>query len=263
MKENLKVTHYRNGDTIPNVFDGISWGNHTTGAYCYYNNDTNNANIYGNLYNYYAVIDNRNVCPSGWHVPTVNEWMTLISYLGGNNLAGGKMKETDTTHWNSPNTGATNESGFTALPGGYRYIYGPDFQMRNYGYWWSVTEDDSIFIFLLSLEYHDSRSHLLSDSKGFGFSVRCMRDSTTQINEINYQEEMKIYPNPAIDRVLIDYAERQNLKMQIYNVVGECVLQRELSSGTNDIDVSFLLKGIYVIKLTGTDWTVQRKFIKE
>ncbi len=263
LEENLKVTHYQNGDSIPNVIDGISWGNHTTGAYCYYDNDTNIAGLYGNLYNYYAVIDIRNICPAGWHVPALNEWTTLINYLGGNNVAGGKMKEADTTHWNSPNTGATNESGFTALPGGYRYIYGPDFQIRNYGYWWSVTEADPYFSYLLSLEYHDGYTHLLSDSKGFGFSVRCMRDSTSQINEINYQGKMKIYPNPAIDKIYITSAERQDVKMQVYNMIGECILQKALNNGVNNIDISSLSKGVYIIILTGYEWTVQRKLTKE
>lgn len=118
MMENLKVTHYRNGDPIPHVTDGVTWGNLTSGAYCNYNNDEGNVATYGRLYNWYAVDDSRNIAPAGWHVPSDAEWQTLVDYLGGDAVAGGKMKEAGTTHWASPNTGATNESGFTALPGG-------------------------------------------------------------------------------------------------------------------------------------------------
>jgi len=266
LKENLKVTHYRNGDSIPNVTDDVQWVNLTTGAaYCNYDNDVNAAITYGRLYNFYAVSDNRSICPTSWHVPTDIEWTTLITYLGGENVAGGKLKETGTTHWQSPNTGATNETGFTALPGGSRHSGDGSFlTIGYYGRWWSSTEYITTNAWTRDMAYNYSTVARTNYYKLSGFSVRCVMDSvTTQINEINYQNEIKIYPNPAIDRVSIDCAQRQDLKMQIYNVVGVRVLQRELNNGTNDIDVSSLSKGIYIIKLTGTDWTVQRKLTKE
>jgi uncharacterized protein (TIGR02145 family) len=263
MKENLKVTHYRNGESIPNVTDGTAWKNLFNGALCYYNNDSAaNASDYGVLYNWYAVNDSMNICPFSWHVPTDAEWTTLTGYLGGQSIAGGKLKETGTTHWQSPNTGATNETGFTALPGGFRDNIGFNFY-RYDGLWWSFTERDSIRAFYNIIFFDFSNLMGGYSSKTCGYSVRCIRDSTTVIKEFNNKEEIKIYPNPAIDRVYIDCAERQVVKMQIYNVVGECVLQGQLSNGTNDIDVSSLSKGIYVIKLTGTDLTVQRKLTKE
>jgi len=120
MAENLKVTHDCNGEAIPNVTDGATWAGLTAGAYCEYNNDVNNVATYGRLNNWYAVADSRNISPAGWHVASDAEWQTLSIFLGGDAIAGGKMKETGTTHWYSPNTGATNESGFSALPGGYR-----------------------------------------------------------------------------------------------------------------------------------------------
>jgi len=119
MAENLKVTHYRNGNTILHIIDWFSWFT-LTGAYCEYDNDVNNVAVYGRLYNWYAVNDSRYIAPVGWHVPSDAEWLTLVDYLGGDTVADGKMKEIGTTHWVSPNTGATNESGFSALPGGYR-----------------------------------------------------------------------------------------------------------------------------------------------
>lgn len=118
MAENLNTSHYLNGDSIPQVQDKAEWVALTTGAWCYYQNDAENGKTYGKLYNWYAVNDPRGLAPEGWHIPTDAEWIALIDYLGGTNVAGGKMKQIGTVHWISPNLGATNESGFSALPGG-------------------------------------------------------------------------------------------------------------------------------------------------
>jgi uncharacterized protein (TIGR02145 family) len=118
MVENLRVTPYRNGDPIPNVSDTTSWRALTTGAYCSYDNDPSCSAMYGNLYNWYAVNDFRQIAPEGWHVPTYEEWIVLETHLGGDTIAGGKLKESGTEHWRAPNVGGTNESGFSALPGG-------------------------------------------------------------------------------------------------------------------------------------------------
>ena len=121
LKQNLKVTHYNNGVTIPNVTGNVEWASLTTGGRCYYDNDSvANDSVYGVLYNWYAVSDPGQICPSGWHVSTNAEWNTTEAYLGGTGIAGGKMKEAGTAHWLSPNTGATNSSGFTDLPGNMR-----------------------------------------------------------------------------------------------------------------------------------------------
>ena len=116
---NLKTTKYNDGTSIPNVTNDTSWSNLTTGAYCWYNNDVSYKNPYGALYNWYAVNTGK-LAPKGWHVPSDAEWTTLITYLGGESIAGGKLKEAGTTHWLSPNTEATNSTGFSALPGGRR-----------------------------------------------------------------------------------------------------------------------------------------------
>ncbi|MCK4639963.1 MAG: fibrobacter succinogenes major paralogous domain-containing protein [Candidatus Marinimicrobia bacterium] len=178
MAENLKVTHYRNGDAIPNVTDAPEWSNLTTGAYCNYDNDANNAVTYGSLYNWYAVNDSRNIAPEGWHVPSDVEWQTLVDYLGGYSVAGGKMKETGTTHWNSPNTGATNESGFSALPGGYRhYATGGYSALGTNGYFWSSTEEYSAYVYYWFLyQNYSFVTQDVSFNWQRGFSVRCVRD---------------------------------------------------------------------------------------
>ncbi len=116
MAENLKVTRYRNGSSITYVTG--SWSSLTSGSWGYPNHSSANNATYGKLYNYYAAVDSRKVAPQGWHVPSLSDWTTLFNYLGGSSIAGGKMKETGTSHWLSPNTGATNSSGFTALPAG-------------------------------------------------------------------------------------------------------------------------------------------------
>ena len=141
--ENLNVTHYQNGDAIPNVTDSAAWWGLTSGAYCNYNNDAANVAVYGRLYNWYAVHDSRNIAPAGWHVPSDAEWQTLVDYLGGDPVAGGKMKEAGTTHWISPNTGATNESGFSGLPGGYRHTDGYYYDISYSASFWTFTESDS------------------------------------------------------------------------------------------------------------------------
>jgi len=122
IKENLKVTHYNHGDPIPEIIDNSEWVNQTIGARC--DNDKDYVEVYGRLYNFYVVADLRNVCPKGWHVPSDSEWTELTNYLGDVFIAGGKLKEEETTHWNPPNSDATNSSGFSALPSSYR-DYGP------------------------------------------------------------------------------------------------------------------------------------------
>ena len=189
MLENLKVTHYPNGDVIPLVTDNTSWknlaDNNTDDAYSYYNNNASGeANAYGVLYTYAAAIGdnwtkdntaNQGVCPDGWHLPTDAEWTILTDYLG--DKAGDKMREIGTTHWNSPNTGADNSSGFTALPGGYRNSGngGCDFLGSN-GYFWSATEDNAVKAWLLLLNCSSSEVFRYDRNKSNGVSVRCLRD---------------------------------------------------------------------------------------
>jgi uncharacterized protein (TIGR02145 family) len=176
MMENLKVTHYRNGDSIPNVTDNGTWQGLSTGAHCEYNCDPAYVGTYGRLYNWYAVVDSRNIAPAGWHVPSDEEWQTLVDSLGGSAVAGGKLKEVGTTHWNSPNAGATNESDFSALPGGYRDLNG---YFHNVGYtspFWPSSEYSSSHAWYRSVNYDDSEVYHYYDNKHYGFSVRCVRD---------------------------------------------------------------------------------------
>ena len=178
MAENLKVSKYNDGSDIPNVTD--DWGNLTTGAWTYYNNDAANNDKYGKLYNWYAVSPttngNKNMCPTGWHVPTDVEWTVLTDYLGGESVAGSKMKEVGTTSWNSPNTDATNTSLFTGLPGGYRGVSGNSVEIGNIGYWWSSTEYTSSFSWSRYLNNNDGNVFKYNVGMHDGFSIRCLKD---------------------------------------------------------------------------------------
>jgi len=177
MTKNLDVSTYRNGDVIPKVTNATTWAALTTGAYCYFNNDsTTYAATYGKLYNWYAVNDPRGLAPEGWYIPTDFEWTTLGECVGGFAIAGGLLKEAGTSHWNSPNSGATNRSGFTALPGGIREDDGEFHSNGLNGYWWTSTE------FVTGVERFRQLLHnseYLTDhynSPKTGYSVRCVRD---------------------------------------------------------------------------------------
>jgi uncharacterized protein (TIGR02145 family) len=191
MAENLRTATYRNGDPIPNVTGSSQWQSLTSGAWAHYNNDSQYENPYGKLYNWYAVADPRNVCPTGWHVPTDAEWSVLINYLdpsaagGANwNTAGGKMKSVGTFPagtglWNTPNTSATNESGFSGLPAGYRDyggFNGAFSNVGNLGYWWSSTEDGTTNAWNRHLSYNNDDAYRYNVNKRCGFSMRCLRD---------------------------------------------------------------------------------------
>ncbi len=188
MAENLKSTRYRNGDIIPNVTGNAAWQGLSTGAWCYNNNDADNVAIYGRLYNFYAAIDNRNIAPSGWHLPTKAEWAQLTASIGGK-ANGGKLKETGTIHWSSPNVGATNETGFTARPGNSR-DYDGHFGVLSLGAWWNSSPANNDTIWANGLISNNSTFVVVSYlKKQLGISVRCVMDDfhsvyTTAISNI-------------------------------------------------------------------------------
>jgi uncharacterized protein (TIGR02145 family) len=182
MIKNLDVDKYRNGDIIIEVKDADEWENLETGAWCYYNNDPELGKIYGKLYNWYAVNDPRGLAPQGWHVASDSEWTELENCLGGSDVAGGKLKSTGTIErggglWRTPNEGATNSSGFYALPGGLRQFNGSFHYIGRYGDWWSASEVDAMnscsrfmYYYLSSIDRYNG------GNASSGFAVRCVRD---------------------------------------------------------------------------------------
>jgi uncharacterized protein (TIGR02145 family) len=195
-KTNLDVTTYNDGTTIPQVTDPTQWANLNTGAWCYYNNDPTNGDIYGKLYNWFAVagihdaasLNNpslrKKLAPNGWHIPSRSEWGILGEYLGGvYSGAGGKMKETGTVHWSDPNFNASNSSGFNGLPGGARDADhgGPGMRfvvIKYVGYWWTSSEhtNNASLSWIKILEYNSDSLFQGYPSQKNGYSVRCVKD---------------------------------------------------------------------------------------
>jgi uncharacterized protein (TIGR02145 family) len=191
MAENMKATHYSDGTPIPNIESYESWNSIDMGAFCWYNNDSASwGQTYGALYNWMAAVrvsdaygnyvypaPAQGVCPQGWHIPEWDEWLILFSHLGYLETAGGKLKEIGTNHWPAPNDRATDEIGFTALPGGFREGDGNFFNIGKAGYWWSATEHDAFRPRALYLYYgYNYIREFFAWDKRSGFSVRCVRD---------------------------------------------------------------------------------------
>jgi uncharacterized protein (TIGR02145 family) len=171
--ENLRVTKYNDNTIIDQITSNATWQGLSSGAWCWYNNDSGNNIPYGKLYNYYAVTTAK-LCPTGWTIPTDAKWTIMTDYLGGSDIAGGKMKEAGLTHWNSPNPRATNESGFTGLPSGYRG--GSSSGAGMFGYWWSSTEYNSDNAWIRYQDYLLGEVFRFEANKPNGMSVRCLRD---------------------------------------------------------------------------------------
>jgi uncharacterized protein (TIGR02145 family) len=174
--ENFMSTRYNDGTSIPLVTINTDWINLSAPGYCWYDNDIANRETYGALFNWYAVQTNK-LCPTGWHVPSDEEWTTLTDFLGGESTVGGKLKEAGTSHWDSPNIGATNESGFTALPGGFRGAQGVCYYIGHWGQFWTSTSPVETVAYYRQMA---ADSEGVDNGKGnaiqrlCGLSVRCV-----------------------------------------------------------------------------------------
>jgi len=185
MVENLKTTKYRNGDIIQNLPSTSDWSYATTGAWCEYNNLSANGTKYGKLYNWYAVSDTRILAPVGWHVASDSEWTVLTNFLGGTDVAGGKLKEAGTTNWVNQNVGATNETKFTALPGGSRsYTDGTFFDIGRGSYWWTSTILDYTYTWVRSMGSFSQGIGRTGSPKPNGLYVRCVKDASPVITTV-------------------------------------------------------------------------------
>lgn len=175
MAENMRTTSFPNGNPITHITDSSLWANETDAAYCWYNNDSVNYSIYGALYTWDAA---KSICPQGWHLPTSLEWDTFFISLGGLNIAGGLLKETGLSHWSTPNTGATNSTGFTALPSGARGMDGSFISLFTHAFFYTSTFDYLMYYqpeaFFLS--YDTSSVTNLTLPENTGASVRCVKD---------------------------------------------------------------------------------------
>lgn len=296
-KENLKVTKYRNGNLIPNINGHTEWRNTDSGAWVYYNNEEGNNTVYGKLYNWFTTVDNRGVCPIGWHIPSNAEWETLITFLGGTNNAGGKMKSTGTINWSPPNSNATNLSGFSALPGGNRSSNFDAFSgLGTSSYFWSSTpEANQFFSGSVRLFYLDSLTIISASQKKNGISIRCLKDNSSsglQLNEENnfklldsfptntiysngqvLEEDMLfgnvfiIFPNPTSGRVTIRFNKFKTIprKMEISDEMGRILREFTLLDLTNqlELDLSSFPGSVYYLRVFYDNEILVEKILKK
>ena len=262
---NLNVSTYSDGTPIPQITDPSEWSSSPIGAWCYYDNIIANGTTYGKLYNWHAVVGIHNaasvnnlslrkqLAPAGWHIPTDAEWTTLISYLGGSSVAGGKMKATSFT--------GNNLSGFTALPGGYRYNSGTFNEVGQIGQWWRSIEfsADRYYSIWLTRSSSNASASTWGD-KNAGYSVRCISDSSLS-NTTFETNSLKLHPNPVIN--ILNIKTDTNFINQPYSIIdglGRVVLNGKLNEVETSINVEQLSKGIYYLKVSGNS---ANKFIKE
>lgn len=177
MAEDLKVTRLNDGTVIPNIAENNTWGSLTTPAYCWYDNNPAYRQNFGAIYNWFTVGTGK-LCPEGWHVPSDDEWTQLTGYLGGTDIAGGKLKEAGLYHWNSPNQGATNFTGFTSVPtGGRTYPEGQFYGIGVFNSWWSSTEYNYLKPYYRSVWYaNETVFRGFGTLKGVGLAIRCLKD---------------------------------------------------------------------------------------
>ena len=276
-KENLNVSNYTDGTPIPEVADTTQWANLTTGAWFYYNNDPTSSDVYGKLYNWYAVagiydaasLDNpalrKQFAPTGWHVPTDPEWSTLINYLdpssnGGAttpNIAGGKMKSTGTIQagnglWNDPNGYATNESGFSGLPAEYRNSFGTFIGINSNAIWWSSSERNTTNAWTRNLNCLNGNAYRGYVINSYGLSVRLINNISLNNQSFN-NNSFNIYPNPAKEQITIDLGNNSNIvgwDYKIVNTLGQEVIKGKIASQQTTINLNDIKsKGIYFVKI--------------
>jgi uncharacterized protein (TIGR02145 family) len=264
LKENLKSIHYSDGTVITGVMS--------------YNNSDSLANIYGRLYTWNATMRNstnqgvQGVCPAGYHVPTDSEWTVLGNYLGGNSIAGGKLKETDTAHWYSPNTGATNSTGFTALGGG-EWENGNFQYIKMFGVFWSSTQTSSTQAKYRYIEYSSIILNPYTWNKSLAYSVRCIKNNPSSYingntNSSIFFELKQNYPNPFNPSTNIKYQIRNNgiVTLKVFNALGqeiETLVNEKQNAGTYEItfDASKHPSGIYYYRISTDKFSDTKKML--
>jgi len=287
MAENLKATKYSDDLEIPLVTKDSVWSTLESNdkAYCFYNNSDSLWEIYGTLYTWPAAMngetsseanpsDVQGVCPTGWHLPSDEEWKLMESFLGmsqseindigwrGTN-EGGMLKETDTLHWISPNQGATNESGFTALGGGGRDNSG-GFDPMNHIAMWSTTEYDSTFSLLRSLGHDRSKIYRHYREKTMGLNVRCIKNNPVGADDkiISLDDLVRVYPNPCVNFVKIESHVAGKLSIRLTSMNGQLHINQVNSDPIITLDLSSLKNGIYFITIISDDFITTKKIFR-
>lgn len=250
MAENLKTTHYKNGDVIPSILDDNEWINIDSGAFSLYNNDSTNGIIYGNIYNGYAFKDPRGICPDGWEIPTNQEWQDLENNMGGQSLAGGPLKAVS-SYWASPNTGATNSSGFTALPSGFRQNTG-SFTWLNERSILAMVDNGNL---ARVINHYSTNIQYLGANDNSGVCVRCIKSESLGIETIENLDKTSIqfYPIPVHNQLnIILSSYNLNKSYKIFDMLGKVITTGVLSSIENKINLSELKPGMYIFIYEGS-----------
>lgn len=259
MKENLNVTHYNNNTPIQKVTDSTAWSMRTSAAYCYWGNDSAQTALYGALYNWYVVHDAGGICPTGWHVPSDDEWSVLVNYAGGDSNAGSHLKVTGNQHWLFKNSDADNSSGFSALPSGHRHTLGSFATLGYHTFWWSSTGTDSACAWKRHVSYDNTAVGRSVAENTTGFCIRCVSNQPVQTQEKAYTPRhrstirmQQIRPNMVSVNV-----KTNGSKLSLFNSRGQRLYHRELQKGQQLVDVGFLAKGSYILCLTETLKTIR------
>ena len=274
MKENLKVKHYLNGDSINEVKDSNAWIAQNTGAWCTFNNLARVGNTYGLLYNGFTITDPRGLAPKGWHIPSEAEWQALEMFLGMSSATsklsdwrgsneGAMLKETDTMHWIWPTgNAASNSSGFTALGSGWRNHFNPAgytsfINLRNTGQWWTSSAYGTDLWMRNLCVYHTDvyRTHY---PKQHGCAIRCIKDSPSSIKQEQNPEAFILFPNPASNDLNIQVNTAENYTLCLFDAQGQMVLSQELISGLNLINISNIKPGLLTAQMSDKNAVVWR-----
>lgn len=278
MVENLKTTHYRNGDVIPKITDNLEWAAYKVGAWCDLNNNFDNGIKYGKMYNWYVIGDSRGITPAGWHIPSDTEWTTLTNYLitngynydgttSGNKIAKSLAAKTDWNFYNSigvvGNDLTTNNiTGFSAMPGGSRGYKGVFYDQGNEAWWWSSTETDAWDVWCTYLFYGNRGVLKLNTGKANGFYIRCIMDNLstgTQKTEIN--NSIKVYPNQTSESFQIS-GLNCIATLKLTDISGKEILTKQISDNESVL-ISSLPKGMYLVKLITVSGVFETKIMKK
>jgi uncharacterized protein (TIGR02145 family) len=259
---NLNVTHFSNGTPIRHCADQFEWTNSITPCYTQYPNQTNLITQAGYLYNFYSVVDEKNVCPLGWRVPNELDWSKFSSYLGGLAIAGGKMKSTSNDHWSNPNIGATNEINFSAIAAGCRYDQGFFNNFNTYAFFWTASELDDNLAWYRSLKYNSDEMIRNFSKKQNGYSIRCMRDLESSIID-NLDFTFIMSPNPVSD--FMEITLNKEIELQIREIIITDMsghvkfLEKQFAP---IIDMSNFPSGVYFLEVRTAVFNSKRLFVK-
>jgi len=265
MAENLKTTHFSNGVAIATTTTAVN--NDYNAVYQWaYNDDANLVPVYGRLYTWPVAIDNRNVCPAGWRVPTDTDWVVLGNFLGGTTVAGAKMKETGTTHWLATDNSVDNSSSFTGLPGGLR---GNPMGYSNKGntgtFWTSTALDGGSFPRGICFRLTAANSELTQGLAvgNCGQSIRCIQNMAVGVESLPQDNGLQLFPNPAGHQLTIRFHAPGDRRLYVYNLEGALLFEKELRNTSEQLDTESLPKGMYLLKVVGKEGVSEHKWLKE